>query len=100
MMFRASHGKGLLFFDLYIAEKVKSKIRSSRVAADVLFKAAFHEKVLSRAKRGKDFQRRTKQSGSKKAPSKQTEPIYRFSLTLYGAWQSPQNESDSLRLLD
>ena len=69
----------------------------------VLFKAAFRrfmEKVLSRAKPGKDFQRRTKKSGSKKAPSKQTEPIYRFSLTLYGAWQSPQNESDSLRLLD
>ena len=41
------------------------------------------EKVLSRAKLGKDFQRRTKKSGSKKAPSKQTEPIYRFSLTLY-----------------
>jgi len=50
------------------------------------------EKVLSRAKPGKDFQRRTKKSGSKKAPSKQTEPIYRFSLTLYGAWQSPQTD--------
>ena len=23
MMFRASHGKGLLFFDLYIAEKMR-----------------------------------------------------------------------------
>ena len=66
----------------------------------VLFKAAFHGKSPFRAKPGKDFQRRTKKSGSKKAPSKQTELIYRFSLTLYGAWQSPQNESDSLRLLD
>ena len=46
-------------------------------------KRRFMEKVLSRAKPGKDFQRRTKKSSSKKAPSKQTEPIYRFSLTLY-----------------
>lgn len=36
----------------------------------------------------------------KSAVQSQTEHIYWFSLTLYGAWQSPQNESDSLRLLD
>ena len=65
----------------------------------VLFKAAFHGKVLPEPSRERTFNA-VQRNRAAKAPSKQTEPIYWFSLTLYGAWQSPQNESDSLRLLD
>ena len=66
----------------------------------VLFKAAFHGKSPFPSQAGKGLSTPYKEIGQQKAPSKQTELIYWFSLTLYGAWQSPQNESDSLRLLD
>ena len=67
----------------------------------VLFEAAFHGKSPFPSQAGKGLSTPYKEIGQQKsAVQSQTEHIYRFSLTLYGAWQSPQNESDSLRLLD
>ena len=66
----------------------------------VLFKAAFHGKSPFPSQAGKGLSTPYKEIGQQKSAVKADRTHFRFSLTLYGAWQSPQNESDSLRLLD
>lgn len=55
MMFRASHGKGLLFFDLYIAEKMRDYPNPNPVFCDRRIKV---RRAVCRLLSGKPRQKR------------------------------------------
>ena len=66
----------------------------------VLFKAAFHGKSPFPSQAGKGLSTPYKEIGQQKSAVKADRTHLPVQSDFDGAWQSPQNESDSLRLLD